>query len=126
MGFEELAAGLPEDTEENPPESAPKAKRRKGCGGNAIPGNLPKERLVRDVPEAERVCPKCGGEERSRQPIRRQWRSSPSPSPDRWFFTAFSFPSIIPFFRKKPVTSRQPWRCWGVKGMTWKPWGAQG
>ncbi len=62
--LEELAAGLAENTQEDPPEPkpAPEKSKKKGHGRNAIPDNLPRERVVHEVPEAERVCPKCGGE----------------------------------------------------------------
>jgi len=46
-------------------------RRRKGHGWSELPANLPREQVLLDVPEAERLCPCCGepmqkiGEDRS-------------------------------------------------------------
>ncbi len=73
-----VATQAPESTteeEEAQQQPAPESKtpKRKGHGRNVIPENLPKERVVHDVPADKRTCPKCGdecrciGEETSRQ-----------------------------------------------------------
>ena len=46
--------------EPNPEPSAAKPKR-KGHGRKLLPENLRRERIVHELPEAERLCPCCGG-----------------------------------------------------------------
>jgi transposase len=46
---------------EEPPPAAPAAPtNRKGHGRRRIPDNLPRERVVHDLPENEKPCPCCG------------------------------------------------------------------
>ena len=52
------AKELPDDSEPDPP-AAP-APRRKGHGRRKLPADLPRERVVHDLPEDEKPCPSCG------------------------------------------------------------------
>jgi transposase len=42
-------------------EPSSPSRRRRGHGRNPLPEHLPRERVVHELPEAERACPCCGG-----------------------------------------------------------------
>jgi transposase len=66
--FLEAAAPAPETTptpETIPePASAPAKRPSPGHGRKPLPANLPRKRIVHDVPPEERACPDCGVERR--------------------------------------------------------------
>jgi len=72
---QELAAPQPDEAESPAePEAAASAPvTRKGHGRKPLPKDLPRKRIVHDVPDEEKVCPECGrdkkriGEEVSEQ-----------------------------------------------------------
>ena len=58
-----LEAAQPGPTPEPTPEPAPPAKPpTKGHGRKPLPANLPRKRIVHDVPPEQRPCPDCGRE----------------------------------------------------------------
>jgi len=59
--FDAAVAPLPEAPPKPEPEAAPRPKG-KGHGRRTLPGDLPRERVVHDVPAQEKVCPECGAE----------------------------------------------------------------
>jgi transposase len=74
--FDLLSAAEPASAPEPPPaetESAAPAPKKKGHGRRRLPADLPRERIVHDVSESEKVCPCCSslrvkiGEETSEQ-----------------------------------------------------------
>lgn len=46
--------------EEPPPPAPPASTNRKGHGRRRIPDDLPRERIIHDLPENEKPCPCCG------------------------------------------------------------------
>ncbi len=72
--FGEAMAAAPEQEEEAPPEpETPAPAAKKGHGRKPLPKDLPRQRIVHDVADEEKVCPECGaakkriGEEVSEQ-----------------------------------------------------------
>jgi len=41
-------------------EESPPTRRRKGHGRRRVPSNLPREKVIHDLPEEEKLCPCCG------------------------------------------------------------------
>jgi len=60
--FEDLIdKAIPEMPADDPgAEESPPPRRRKGHGRRRLPSNLPRERVLHDLPEDEKPCPRCG------------------------------------------------------------------
>jgi transposase len=60
--FDEPAVepGPPPAVAHEEPADDERPRKRRGGGRKPLPEHLPRERSVRDVPEAERCCPECG------------------------------------------------------------------
>lgn len=56
--------GDPDAAPDRPEDGEPAETRRKGGGRRKLPADLPRRRLVYDVPEAAKVCGECGHEKR--------------------------------------------------------------
>ena len=41
-------------------EESPPPRRRKGHGRRRLPADLPREKIIHDLPEEEKLCPCCG------------------------------------------------------------------
>ena len=60
--FEDLIdKAIPEmPTDDAGDEESPPTRRRKGHGRRRLPSNLPREKVIYDLPEKEKLCPCCG------------------------------------------------------------------
>jgi len=61
--FAQEMAAAPE-AEVLPEENAPAPKPRKGHGRKPLPKELPRKRIVHDVPAEQKVCPECGADKK--------------------------------------------------------------
>ncbi len=50
------------EPEAAPAQETPAPKPGKGHGRKPLPKDLPRKRVVHDVPDAQKVCPECGAD----------------------------------------------------------------
>ena len=61
---QELAAAQEPDAAPEEEASAPTPEAKKGHGRKPLPKDLPRKRMVHDVPAQEKICPECGADKK--------------------------------------------------------------
>mgnify|MGYP006332870905 FL=1 len=61
---QELAAAQEPDATPEEEASAPTPEAKKGHGRKPLPKDLPRKRMVHDVPAQEKICPECGADKK--------------------------------------------------------------